>query len=350
MAKIYVASSWRNQHYPINPIIAMKLHVPVLFVFISVICSSCGVKAKPTENEQALIESIQEILSVKKQLADTYWAEFDQDEHSAPVIFYADSACYVLNPKRKFLNEFECTKLDVKDFDLYRTKPLDSLQFHMETHVELDNDTTFYGRTPYVRCSTLEIVRETNEMYSDNTWWIPMVMHEMVHGCQDSHREYYIARGKVNYCVFEFELSQYPIKYPWLLDALIQENDMILSALNTSSDEERHDCIHQFLSIRKARKAEMTEKLGVKYVQLEEEFETAESLARFFEVQSAIMLGNKHKNFKEDSWFFADAVEVSYFFVTGYNLVRLFVKLGIDLDLPYQNKEHSALEDYLVLY
>jgi len=93
----------------------------------------------------------------------------------------------------------------------------------------------------------------------------------------------------------------------------------------------------------------MSDKLGEEYVQLDEKFEIAESMARFLEVQSAILLGNKHKNYKEDSWFFADAVEMSYFFVTGYNLVRLFVKLGIDLDLPYQNSDHCALENYLVM-
>lgn len=133
------------------------------------------------------------------------------------------------------------------------------------------------------------------------------------------------------------------------MDALIQENNVLLSAINARTDEECNDCIQQFLSIRKARKAEMSDKLGEEYVQLEEEFEIAESMARFLEVKSAILLGNKHKNYKEDSWFFADAVEMSYFFVTWYNLVRLFVKLGIDLDLPYQNSVHCVLENYLVM-
>ena len=192
--------------------VIIKMNFRGLLIFsISLFCTSCSGVVKPTQNEEALIESIQEILTVKKQLAETYWSEFDKEEYSAPVIFYADSACYALNPKREFLNKFECTKLDVKDFELYRTELLDSIQFHMETQLELDNDTTFYGRTPYVRCSTLEKVQETDDMYSDNSWWIPMVMHEMAHGCQDSHREYYIARGKVNYCVFELEFAQYPI-------------------------------------------------------------------------------------------------------------------------------------------
>ena len=327
----------------------MNPRVIILSIAISVICSSCSMTVKPTGNERALIDSIQELLEVKAQLAEKYWPEFNKEDYCAPIVFYTDSACYVLNPKQEFLDEFTCKRIYAEDIDLYRTELLDSLPFHMETHVELDNDTTFYGRTPYCKCSTLEIVHKTNQMYSDNSWWMPMVMHEMVHGCQDSHREYYLARGKVNYCVYEPEFSQYPIEYPWLMDALIQENNMILSAISAPNDEECMDFVQQFLSIRKARKAEMSEKLGDEYVVLEEAFETAESLARFFEVQSAIMLGNGHPNYKEDSWFFADAVEISYFFVTGYNLVRLFLKLGIDLDLPYQNEEHHALEDFLVM-
>lgn len=61
------------------------------------------------------------------------------------------------------------------------------------------------------------------------------------------------------------------------------------------------------------------------------------------------MFGNGDPNYKDGAYYFAEYIENAYFFVTGYNLVRLFLKLGIDLDLPYQNKEHSALEDYLVM-
>jgi len=122
---------------------------------------------------------------------------------------------------------------------------------------------------------------------------------------------------------------------------------MLLAALNASTDEECVEYVQQFLSIRKARKSEMADKLDKEYVLLEEEFEIAESIARFFEAQSAIMMGNDNPNYKEDSYWLAKGVDNSYFFVTGYNLVRLFIKLGVNLDLPYRNKEHSALEDYL---
>ena len=77
---------WRYCHHMvimmtsnINPdklqVTIMKFRVLVLFIFVGILCSSCSVTVKPTENEQALIESIQEILSVKKQLAETYWCK-----------------------------------------------------------------------------------------------------------------------------------------------------------------------------------------------------------------------------------------------------------------------------------
>lgn len=88
---------------------------------------------------------------------------------------------------------------------------------------------------------------------------------------------------------------------------------------------------------------------GESIVKEEEAFEMAESMARFMEVKSALLLECPEEKYdSEDNPFFSKNVQQAYFFVTGYNLVRLFVKLGIDLDLPYQNKEHSALEDYLM--
>lgn len=147
----------------------MNPRVIILSIAISVICSSCSMTVKSTGNERALIDSIQELLEVKAQLAEKYWPEFNKEDYCAPIVFYTDSACYVLNPKQEFLDEFTCKRIDAEDIDLYRTELLDSLPFHMETHVELDNDTTFYGRTPYCKCSTLEIVHKTNQMYSDNS-------------------------------------------------------------------------------------------------------------------------------------------------------------------------------------
>lgn len=52
--------------------IIIRMNFRGLLIFSVSFFTSCNSVMKPTQNEQALIESIQEILSVKKQLADTY--------------------------------------------------------------------------------------------------------------------------------------------------------------------------------------------------------------------------------------------------------------------------------------
>ena len=196
-------------------------------------------------------------------------------------------------------------------------------------------------------CSSLS---ETQKMYSDvtdNTVWFPMVVHELVHGCQDAHPNHYIARQSIEYQIYEIDLAAYPSQYPWLSDALVKENDCLLSAISADDESEMNGFIKEFLSCRKERKEKMMSELGEVVVKQEEEFETAESLARFMEVQSAILLNSSNPNYAEDSFFFCEDVQEEYFFITGYNLVRLFIKMGIDLDLPYHSTEHRALESYI---
>ena len=49
----------------------------------------------------------------------------------------------------------------------------------------------------------------------------------------------------------------------------------------------------------------------------------------------------------EDSFYFCENVQDDYFYITEYNLVRLFLKMDIDLDLPYNSAAHRALESYI---
>lgn len=329
--------------------VIMKFRIVVLFIIINILCSSCNKSVKPTENEQALIESIQEILSVKKQLAETYWPEFDKEGLSAPIVFFEDSVCYVVNPREKFLKEINCVKIQTQGIDFYRTTRLDESSFRMDTHVDLYSDTTYTGRDPYVMCSTLNESKKMFDDIEDETQWIPMVIHELVHGCQDSHPNHYTARKACDYPLFELDLAAYPSQNPWLSDMLSTENDCLLSAISCKDANATEAFIKNFLECRQSRKEKMRNIFGESIVKEEEAFEMAESMARFMEVKSALLLECPEEKYdNEDNPFFSKNVQQAYFFVTGYNLVRLFVKLGIDLDLPYQNKEHSALEDYLM--
>ena len=317
------------------------------FSLMTLVVVSCNGKQMPTEQERELIAQIEQILSVKEQLASKYWPEFNDEKYSAPIVIYADSACYVVNPKAGFLKEFSCKEIAADKFQLFKTERLDTIPFHMETHVALFDTTTYSGKTPYVMCSSLS---ETQKLYSDvdnETVWFPMVVHELVHGCQDAHPNHYIARQSIEYQIYEIDLVSYPSRYSWLSDALVKENGYLLSAISADDESEMNNSIREFLSCRKDRKERMLTEFGEVVVKQEEEFETAESLARFMEVQSAILLNSSNPNYAEDSFFFCEDVREEYFFITGYNLVRLFIKMGIDLDLPYHSTEHRALESYI---
>ena len=319
----------------------------LFFFFLALLVVSCNGKQTPTEQESELIAQIEQILSVRQQLASKYWPEFNDEKYAAPIVIYADTACYVVNPKAGFLKEFSCKEIAADKFQLFKTERLDTIPFHMETHVVLFDSTTYAGKTPYVMCSDLS---ETHKMYSDvtdETVWGPMVVHELVHGCQDAHPSHYIARQSIEYKIYEIDLVTYPSQYPWLNDALKKENDYLLAAISANAESEMNGFIREFLSCRKERKERMMSEFGEVVVKQEEEFETAESLARFMEVQSAILLNSSNPNYAEDSFFFCENVQEEYFFITGYNLVRLFIKMGIDLDLPYHSTEHRALESYL---
>lgn len=321
----------------------------LFFFLLTFVVVSCNGKQMPTEQESELIAQIEQILSVRQQLASKYWPEFNDEKYAVPIVIYADTACYVVNPKAGFLKEFSCKEIAADKFQLYKTERLDTIPFHMETHVALFDTTTYSGKTPYVMCSSLS---ETQKMYSDvtdNTVWFPMVVHELVHGCQDAHPNHYIARQSIEYQIYEIDLAAYPSQYPWLSDALVKENDCLLSAISADDESEMNGFIKEFLSCRKERKEKMMSELGEVVVKQEEEFETAESLARFMEVQSAILLNSSNPNYAEDSFFFCEDVREEYFFITGYNLVRLFIKMGIDLDLPYHSTEHRAFETYIDL-
>ena len=317
------------------------------FSLMTLVVVSCNGKQMPTEQENELIAQIEQILSVKQYLASKYWPELNDEEYSAPIVFYTDTACYVVNPKAGFLKEFLCKEIAANKFQLYKTERLDSIPFHMETHWALFDTTTYAGKTPYVMCSDF---REAQMMYpdiTDETEWVPMVIHELVHGCQDSHPNHFIARQSIEYQVHEIDLSAYPSQYPWLCDALVKENSCLLAAISADDESEMNGFIRDFLSFRKERKERMYSEFGEVIVKQEEAFETAESLARFMEVQSALLINSANPNYAEDSFYFCEDVQEDFFFITGYNLVRLFIKMGIDLDLPYLSTEHRALESYI---
>ena len=320
----------------------------LLVFLLAFIIVSCNDKQVPTEQERTLIDQIEQILNVKQQLADKYWPEFNDEKYSVPIVFYAGSTCYVVNPEADFLRAFRCKQIKTDKFQLYKTDRIDSRPYIMETQVDLSFYTTTYaGKTPYAMCSDWS---ETQKMYPeimDEAVWMASVIHELVHGCQLSHPWFYVAQHNMNHWVSDIVLTSYPSQHPWLCDALIEENDYLLSAISADDESEMKGFLRKFLSCRTERKNRMKAEFGESRVRNEEQYETDESLARFMELQAALLLGTDNPIYAEDSFYFCNNVQEDYHYITGYNLVRLFLKMGIDLDLPYNSVLLRSLDSYI---
>lgn len=321
----------------------------LLLCLLTLAVVSCNGIQIPTKQEKELIAQIEQIFCVKQQLADKYWPEFNDEKYSVPIIFFAGSTCYVVNPEADFLRAFRCKQIKTDKFQLYKTRRLDSRPYIMETQVNLSSYTSTYaGKTPYAMCS---VWSETQKTYSveimDEAVWMASVIHELVHGCQVSHPWFNLAQHKTDYSVSDMELTSYPSRYPWLCDALIEENDYLLSAISADDESEMKDFLRKFLSCRKERKNRMKAEFGEALVRNEEQYETDESLARFMELQTAIMLNTENPVYAEGSFYFCNNVQEDYQFITGYNLVRLFLKMGINLDLPYNSVLLRSLDSYI---
>lgn len=321
----------------------------LLLCLLTLAVVSCNGKHLPTKQEKELIAQIEQIFSVKQQLADKYWPEFNDEKYSVPIIFFAGSTCYVVNPGADFLRAFPCKQIKTDTFQLYKTRRLDSRPYIMETQVNFFSYTSTYAKkTPYVMCS---VWSETKKTYSveimDEAVWMASVIHELVHGCQLSHPWFYVAQHNINHLVSDMALTSYPSRYPWLCDALIEENDYLLSAISADDESEMKDFLRKFLSCRKERKNRMKAEFGEALVRNEEQYETDESLARFMELKAAIMLNTENPIYAEGSFYFCNNVQEDYQYITGYNLVRLFLKMGIDLDLPYNSVLLRSLDSYI---
>lgn len=301
-------------------------------------------EATISDSEKVLVERVKKLKKMQKQIAERCWPDFAKPELTAPIIVYSDTACYLVNPKERLLNTHPSMRIYDNDYLLYRTALLDSIPFHMDTHCEVFDTNTFWGTTPYVRCSSLESIQKSSPDDSELSW-LPMVLHEMAHGCQQMFSGFFKAKGTVNYLVHPLELMQYQQKDNWLNKLLCKENDHLLKALGAKDLKEQNKEIRLFLDVRKERKEKMTEELGADYVRLEEVHELAESLARYCEVQAYILLDIP--GYTEDMEFFTQMNNGGYFFVTGYNLIRLFRKLGINLSTPYQAETVVPLEKIL---
>lgn len=307
----------------------------LLFILLfTLYVGGCTEDAGPlTTAEYRIVDRIRQIRELRHYAA-ACWPGFDAPQFDAPLLYYTDSVCYALNPDRCFRKAFAARLVHrEKGLKIYKTALPDSLPFHMETQMNFEDSTAYNHRLPFLYCSSPEITRLTVADVTTDSLWLPMVLHEYAHGFQYMQPRFATVVAHALPSIAETELARYHKQYDWLDRSVRAENEELLAALDHTDTASRNACIRRFRSIRADRRERMAQKFGDSIVRDEIFYECMEGMARYIEAQVGFRLGAYSE---ADTWLF-DTDHSGYFFATGYNLIRLLDRLGVDKSELYSN-------------
>jgi hypothetical protein len=310
--------------------------------------------AMSQNKEQLIFDRIAYIFKLKPFIAQKYWKGFDQKKYDVPLLYFTETESYIANPTTDFVNFFKPTLVFKNDqLGIYKTlQRFDSLPFHMETSVGIDEPTDkLLPPSPIMYCSSQEEAFKKIPECTTTEYWVTMIIHEYFHGFQFQHKQFLKVTQEKTSQISEDSLAQIHKGNDWFKESLNKENDCLLKALSATETQEINNQIEQFFTLRKTRRQKTQANLKVVIDDVEKIYETMEGTSRYIEYQLQVAFANKQpdpklsqvdpsykayqifKNYKieNDPWLYTPGKR--YFYATGFNIVRLLDKLHI----PYKS-------------
>lgn len=245
------------------------------------------------------------------------WQGLNGKHADLPLIYYGNEKCYVINPQTKFLTSFE-SSLVFKDEGIIinKTKKIDDAPIHMHMTYEFDDEKQFDFHSPYMQCSSLETTSKTIPDVTTIDVWASMVLHEYFHAFQFSHPEY--ADYFEKHCAFfdSHILQSLYLNHIWYKNRVNKENELLLTALNSSDIDLARKHLCSFLKIRSNRRKKAYRKLHTDITKAEQTYEMTEGSARYIEAK----LYESIPVYQADSSWLYTAVK-NYYYATGNNIM-----------------------------
>lgn len=334
----------------------------ITLIVLSAISIGCVAQ---TTDESVIFHRIESIYQAKTEIMDKIWPAVKDSAYSIPFIYYTDTSSYVINPRQKFITEFEpILKYQKPGLHIYRTHGrLDSLPFHMEVRIS-DVTTDFNYNFPYGKVSSIETVKKITEV--DIPSWMGMVLHELFHGYQFRHPAFWkhAFDTKLIFAPINDSLQSYYQKYDWFRESIDKENALMLQAIAQQDLRLRKDLVRKMLSLRDERRKQASNKINRPIEYYERSFETMEGTARYIELS---VITNFHKlkvpnalrksdpNYsaltagpmQEPEWAYKTEVSQSYTYAMGYNMAKLLDALGLEFKTKLFKTPALTLEDIL---
>lgn len=322
-------------------------------------------------NDRLIFDRIGYIFHLKQLIGQQVWQDFADPKFDLPLIYYTDSACYVANPTERFISNFRPELVfEEAALKIYKTPLLDSIPFHMETNITMGDSSADYNYySPFMNCSSFEITQKTIPDVNSTEQWTSMILHEYFHGFQFKHPDFLAYFEKHIAGIPADSLKRMYQSHQWYKERVDKENELLLAALEEEDENEIRRLIQSFFRLRTQRRLQSRQQLNFDLQPVEKTFETMEGTARYVEYALYSYFAQKEADEKlmksdtayhsyayfrnhrleQDKWLYLTD-KTTYFYATGFNLLRLLDKLKIDYQSRLFLEGELSLEDLLEQY
>lgn len=342
---------------------------PILLILL-VTVFACG--QKHDKNEELIFNRIEYVYNLRHLINENCWNGMSEKKFDLPLIYYTDSACYIVNPTDKIIDNLQLELVYTKgQIKIYKTNLIDRVPFHMETAIDFSMDTTYYNyQSPIMNCSSFEITNQMMPDINSTELWSTMVLHEYFHGFQFKHVHY---REHIRSFISDFSQDSLKNIYKtnaWFQKSVDKENNFLIKAIASNDSGEIAQLIDSVFKTRIERRKEVLDKLNSDITKIESIYETMEGSARYVEYSLYDLFSKKGTNrdklsesdtsfhnyeyFKKfklenEEWLYLTE-KTTYFYATGFNLIRLLDKLNIEFRSRLFQEEELTLEELLKEY
>lgn len=308
---------------------------------------SCGYSPK---EEKVILDRIEYVYNLKPQVASNGWTGFDDKRFDVPLVYYTSNNCYVSNPTVRFINSRDAKVLHKNNqISIYKTDLLDSVPFHMSVSITLGDLTPDYDyQSPHMKCSSFEITQETIPGVEGIEEWMTMIMHEYFHGFQMKHPEFlkYYEHIVLNLPPQD-TLKRIYQNNDWFRESVNKENELLLTAMNSTDTGEIHASLDAFFRYRTARREQTERLLNFDPTPLEQLYETMEGTARYVEYTLSCELGLNNPTSDMPLWLYRTD-KTTWYYASGFNMARLLDKLKAEYKSRLFNEGEVSLEQILL--
>ncbi|MBD0831582.1 hypothetical protein [Aestuariibaculum sediminum] len=318
------------------------------------------------------------VLDLRNRLAEKYWHDFANKKAEGTFIYFNGTCSEIFFPSKQVLNKLKTYKTFSEDYVL--SPRTDSIPYHFELMIAFDSSQAdkFYFKHPVQQFLSVEEIGAFIPSIKSTEMWATLVIHEMFHHFQYNNlnfKNYAESIASLNYDIRN--LIKLGLDDPDFSSAIQKENELLLKAIDANNEMSIIQNITTYFNERKKRleayKSEhpLMEKVENFYTLQEGsarymEYQCAKELSEFAINQpDSLTLTNDPKfnsfkafenislNHHEFSWMtYADAS--TYHYAIGFNLMRLFDKLGINYKKNLFDNSgynlHFYLESYLKKY